>query len=126
MRARYMTTLLTSATLLLGLAWLAPPDDVSAASPAGGTLDWQFYDFFNVPLGEYFDIRSATYGETPIGAECFTQSAIDRGICNPSDPAVPDLDTYPYTISSYTNENNNRRTVSAPASAARSAAPPMR
>jgi hypothetical protein len=93
MRARYMTTLLTSATLLLGLAG---PAVVSAA----GTLDWQFYDFFNVPLGEYFDIRSATYGETPIGAECFTQSAIDRGICNPSDPAVPDLATYPYTISS--------------------------
>jgi len=55
MRARYMTTLLASATLLLGLA---SPEVVSAASPAGGTLDWQFWDFFNVPLGEYFDIRS--------------------------------------------------------------------
>jgi hypothetical protein len=103
-----------AAPCLLGFLTTASPAFVSAASPAGGTLDWQFYDFFNVPLGEYFDNRSSTYGETPIGAECFTQSAIDNGICNPSDPAVPDLDTYPYTISSYTNENNNRRTVSAP------------
>ncbi len=114
MRARYMTTLLISATLLLGLAWLAPPEDISAASPAGGTLDWQFYDFFNVRPGEYFDTRSATYGETPIGAECFTQSAIDNGICIPSDPTVPDLASYPFTIWSYKDEARARKQIFTP------------
>lgn len=44
MRARYMTTLLISATLLLGLAWFAPPAlEASAAklqvchNPAGNS-----------------------------------------------------------------------------------------
>jgi hypothetical protein len=106
MRARYMTTLLASATLLLGLT---SPEVVSAASLAGGTVDWQFYDFFNVPPGEYFDIRSAAYGERPIGAECFTASAITNGICTPSDPTVPGLASYPYTIWSYTGNTQSRR-----------------
>ena len=95
----FATALLMSAA---PSAWAAP------------TLDWVFYDFFNVPPGEYMDSRSATYGETPIGAECFTQSAIDNGICNPNKPNVADVASYPYTIWSYTAETQNRRTVSAP------------
>ena len=115
MRARYMTTLLISATLLLGLAWLAPPEDVSAASPAGGTLHTRFYDFFNVRPGEYFDIRSAVYGESPIGAECFNQSAIDNGICTPNTlDDVPDLASYPFTIWTYEDEAPNRKSITAP------------
>ena len=123
MRARYMTTLLISAALLLGLAWLAPPEDVtaaspdvvSAASPAGGTLHTRFYDFFNVRPGEYFDIRSAVYGESPIGAECFTQSAIDNGICTPNTlDDVPDLASYPFTIWTYEDEAPNRKSITAP------------
>ncbi len=118
MRARYMATLLASTTLLLGLA--LPGVDSEAA-----TLDWVFYDFF-MPLGEYFDRRSTRYGETPIGADCFSQDGIDNRICRhnngtycidlePPNPGPPcTIATYPVTISSYTNENNNRRTVSAP------------
>ena len=56
----------------------------------------------------------ATYGETPIGAECFTASAITNGICSPNDPNVPDVASYPYTIWSYTSANVSRRSISAP------------
>jgi hypothetical protein len=83
-------------------------------SVATGTLDWNFYDFFNVPPGEYWDARAATYGETPIGAECFTASAISNGLCFPSDPNVPDVASYPYTIWTYTGETVSRRAISAP------------
>ena len=112
MRARYRTTLLASATLLLGLAGLAPPQVASAA----GTLDWQFWDFFNVPPGEYFDVRSAIYGETPIGAECHSTPIppATSGYCVPdTEDSVQDYASYPYTISTYTNENQNRRTINA-------------
>jgi len=111
MRARYVATLLILATLLLAQP---SPDVVSAGSPAGGTLHTRFYDFFNVRPGEYFDIRSAVYGETPIGAECFNQSAIDNGICTPSDPTVPDLASYPFTIWSYKDEAPGRKQIFAP------------
>ena len=101
-----------------------------APSARSATLNWVFYDFFNVQPGEYFDNRSARYGEAPIGADCFTQFGIDNGICRrppgnnnsgtlcsdlePPDPGPPSsVATYPYTISSYTNENKNRRTVNA-------------
>jgi parallel beta-helix repeat protein len=68
--------------------------DVSVALT---TLDYRFYDFFNVPFGEWWDYRQALYGDSPIGAECFNATAIMNGICRPSDPSVPDVATWPYT-----------------------------
>ena len=96
------------ALLVTGLLMSVAPSVWSA------TLDWEFYDFFNVPPGEYWDARAATYGETPIGAECFTASAISNGLCFPSDPSVPDVASYPYTIWTYTGETVSRRTITAP------------
>jgi hypothetical protein len=85
-----------------------------AKNGSAATLDWEFYDFFNAPPGEYWDSRAATYGETPIGAECFTASAIANGICSASDPSVPDVASYPYTIWTYTGETVSRRSITAP------------
>ena len=57
----------------------------ASVSLAAGTLDWQFWDFFNVPPGEYFDIRSAVYQETPIGAECWYEPPEgETGYCTPN------------------------------------------
>jgi hypothetical protein len=76
---------------LLAFAW---------AGSAGGatTLDWRFYDFFDVPPGEWWDARLKTYGEAPIGAECFTAAGIANGLCTPVQPAVDDLASHPYTL----------------------------
>jgi hypothetical protein len=78
---------------LLAFAWVGP-------AGAATTLDWRFYDFFNVPPGEWWDARLQTYGEAPIGAECFTAVGITNGLCTPIQPAVDDLASYPYTLSS--------------------------
>jgi hypothetical protein len=72
---------------------IAPVNSASAAT----SIDWRFYDFFNVPPGEWWDARLANYGESPIGAECFTAVGIANGVCTPIQPAVDDLASYPYT-----------------------------
>lgn len=65
---------------------------------APSTIDHQFYDFFNVPYKEYWDIRSTVYhADYPIGAECFSATSIADNACTPEDPNVPDVPSYPYT-----------------------------
>lgn len=67
-------------------------------SVATSTIDYEYWDFFNVPYRDYWDLRiSFGYFELPMNAECFTQTGIDEGLCSPVDPAVPDTLTYPYT-----------------------------
>ena len=56
---------------LLAVGW-------ASAGGAATTLDWRFYDFFNVPPGEWWDARLQTYGEAPIGAECFSATGMGR------------------------------------------------
>jgi hypothetical protein len=70
----------------------AEPALVGATSVA-----YEFSDFFNVPWGEYWDLRTALYGDLPIGAECFSAAGVAVGYCTPADPTVPDVDTAPYT-----------------------------
>jgi hypothetical protein len=45
---------------------------------AATTINWRFYDFFNVPPGEWWDARLATYFETPIGAECQPRALVAK------------------------------------------------
>ncbi len=71
--------------------------DVSVSEPTGPEIAYRFYDFFNVPWGEWWDYRQATYGDMAVNAECFNETSVANGICVPSDPNVPDVDTYPYT-----------------------------
>ncbi len=72
-------------------------------SAANTTLDYTFYDFFNVPYPEYWDYRIPIYGETPVNAECFNRTSSQwvgdiapRCTPNPNDN-VPDYASYPYT-----------------------------
>ena len=66
-------------------------------SVAISTLDYEFYDFFNVPYGEWWDYRSAIYGDLPIRAECFNATSIADGVCTPTNTSLADYSTYPYT-----------------------------
>lgn len=61
------------------------------------TVDWTYSDFFAVPYGEWWDMRTFFWDDQPIGAECFSQGGIDRGFCSATDPARPDIASAPYT-----------------------------
>lgn len=67
------------------------------ASLADTTLDYTYYDFFKFPYGEWWDYRTAIYGDRAINAECFNRTSIADGVCTPLNPNVPDYETYPYT-----------------------------
>jgi plastocyanin len=67
-------------------------------SVARSTLDYVFDRFFEGPLGEWRDYRSAPYNEHPVGAECLNASSITNGVCTPSLSNVPDVASYPYTV----------------------------
>ncbi len=71
---------------------------VGAVEPqAAYSLDYDFYDFFNVPFQEYWDLRLGHgYGDLPMNAECFSAEGVAEGKCVPSNPAVPDVASYPY------------------------------
>jgi len=74
-------------------------------SVATSTLDYRFYDFFNVPYGQWWDYRTTigTYGDIPPDANCFnatsgTQLVSGRPLCAANaNPALPAAETYPYT-----------------------------
>ncbi len=62
------------------------------------TLDFTYYDWFNVPYGEWWDMRRGAYGDLPIRAACFNATAIGDGYCDPSlHPTLPRNESYPYT-----------------------------
>ena len=61
------------------------------------TVDFMFYDFFDVPFGEWWDLRTLWWGDLPIGADCFSAEGIANGDCTPS-TAAPDVSAYPYTV----------------------------
>jgi len=88
---------LLRALAVFGLLLFATAGSAGAAT----TLDWRFYDFFNVAPTEHWDARHSNYPEHPIGAECFTAVGIANGVCNANKPGVPDLPSYPYTYYSY-------------------------
>ena len=67
-------------------------------SAARSTLDYRYYDFFNVPFGEWWDYRYANYGDLPIRADCFNETSIANAVCVPiTGNSVPDFSEYPYT-----------------------------
>lgn len=67
------------------------------ASVAASTLDYSFYDFFNVPYGEWWDMRNHAYGDLPINTNCFNATSIATGRCKISNTALPNNESYPYT-----------------------------
>ncbi len=66
-------------------------------SAATSTLDYNFYDFFNVSYGEWWDLRLAKYGDEPIRANCFNQTSINDGVCSITNPAIQNASSAPYT-----------------------------
>ncbi len=69
------------------------------ASVAPSTLDYTYYDFFNVPYGEWWDYRTASYKtDWPIGANCFNKTSVADLVCSGTKyPTLPRYETYPYT-----------------------------
>lgn len=61
------------------------------------TVDWTYSDFFAVPYGEWWDMRTFFWNDQPIGAECFSEFGIARGLCSATDPLRPDVASAPYT-----------------------------
>src|SRR3989454_435473 len=69
------------------------------------TLDYRFYDFFDVPYGQWWDYRTTigTYGDIPPDANCFnatsgTQLVSGRPLCvTNANPSLPASESYPYT-----------------------------
>ena len=92
---------------------IGPGADVAAAS-----LSFEFYDFFKVPYGEWWDYRTAVYGDLPVNAECFSAEAIANGICSASNPAVkdfgPEANWYPLPGAIQVGNPNNNPLLYAP------------
>ena len=82
---------------LVGLFGAAPVATSPVTAAVTPSLSYQFSDFFNVPYGEWWDYRFATYGDLPINADCFNATSIADGVCVPSNAAIKDSETYPYT-----------------------------
>jgi len=68
------------------------------------SISYEFYDFFNVEFGQFWDYRTAVYGDLPLNAECFNRTSatirdpiFDEPICAGTNQAVADTPTYPYT-----------------------------
>ncbi|HEX9566647.1 MAG TPA: PKD domain-containing protein, partial [Thermoplasmata archaeon] len=74
-------------------------------SVATATLDYRFYDFFNVPYGQWWDYRTTigTYGDIPPDANCFNSTSgtllvSGKPLCaTNANPNLPASETYPYT-----------------------------
>ena len=82
-----------------GLAGLGSVQAQTPPAPepaAGPTLNFEFYDFFNVPYGPWWDYRFVKYGDLPMNAECFNQVSVADGTCKPVNANVPDVSSYPY------------------------------
>ena len=95
-----IVVLLVAATLFGYAAVIGRPTPARSPSPTASaipSINYQFSDFFNVPYGEWWDYRFATYGDLPINADCFNQTAIADGVCIPSNSNIPDYASYPYT-----------------------------
>jgi len=73
----------------------ASPASVDLEVAATRSINYRFYDFFNVPFRPFWDLRHTIY-ERPMNAECYTQVGIDEGLCTPSDPSTPDVASFPY------------------------------
>jgi hypothetical protein len=65
-------------------------------SVATSELDYTFSDFFNVPYGEWWDMRTGVYGDKPIRAYCFNATSITDGLCTPgTNPNIPGSEASP-------------------------------
>ncbi len=76
-------------------------------SVSTSTLDYSFHDFFNVPYGDWWDMRRTAYGDEPLDANCFNVSSTTEGyksgnkvtpLCSATAyPSELVNESYPYT-----------------------------
>src|SRR5512136_1056732 len=72
----------------------APAMRASASSPV---FYYNYSDFFGVPYGEWWDMRTGYgYGDEPVGASCFNATSVVDGICTTNTPGLPQVSQYPY------------------------------
>ena len=91
-----------------------PPVYASATTPS---IWYNYSDFFNVPYGEWWDIRAPLYGDEPIHADCFNQTAYNDGTCTKRVAGWPAVASYPYMDwagSGSTNSEGSVTSVYAP------------
>ncbi len=79
---------------------------VRYVSVATSTIDYKFYDFFNVSYGDWWDMRTANqafpYGDEPLGANCFNASSLGeqytngKFLCYKTSSSLPNGESYPY------------------------------
>jgi PKD repeat protein len=78
-------------------------------SVASSTIDYTFWDFFNVPFKDYWDFRGDKYGDLPIGATCFNETAATypdsdfKRCAGEALGPIPDNQETWYTSPPYTN-----------------------
>src|SRR3990172_5121055 len=70
---------------------------ITVSAPSGPGIDYRYYDFFAVPYGEWWDMRTLWWFDRPIGAECFNADGIANGWCFTFDGSIPDVSSFPYT-----------------------------
>src|SRR4030065_1457751 len=78
---------------LVGLGGAAASGPASPAlqqAPGPTSLNYRYYDFFNVPYGEWWDYRYSVYGDLPMNAEGFNATSIVDGVGPPHKPPDPD------------------------------------
>ncbi len=105
----------------------APLPTLAASVPSAGTVKasattpsiWYNYsDFFNVPYGEWWDMRKGFgYGDEPIHADCFNATAYSDGTCTNRVSGWPASPSYPYMDwagSGSANSQGSATTVYAP------------
>lgn len=71
----------------------APSVKASAATPY---IWYNYSDFFDVPYGEWWDMRTSLYGDEPIGASCFNATAAADGTCTTRVNGLPVAAPWPY------------------------------
>ena len=93
--------LMTASVLLFaapsGTAGTQPRSGAGVAPSAVTPSIWYNYsDFFNVPYGEWWDMRTPLYGDEPVKADCFNATAASDGTCTTNVAGLSRVAQYPY------------------------------
>ncbi len=68
-----------------------------SASAGTPTMYYNYSDFFNVPYGEWWDMRTNYgYGDEPVGANCFNKTSTEDGTCTTNIAGLNPYSKYPY------------------------------
>ncbi len=66
------------------------------ASAVTPSIWYNYSDFFNVPYGEWWDMRTGPYGDEPVGASCFNATSVADGTCTTNIGGLNRFAHYPW------------------------------